>query len=124
MEQIIILIGTCKLKIVSVSLNSLWISLGLTQISFLSCLKLIFFTVFFLRLNIFLLYLKYKDSEYNKINPPSYLESNLLQELQKIGKQVIVGIGLLASVATLNDQFVSKKKNSRRVKNRIRYNYN
>jgi len=80
-----------KLELNFISLNSIWFSLGVTDFSFLLCLKLIFFIIFIL-LNIVLLYIEYLDRKYNnKYYPDSHLKAGLSPELQKFAKQVIVG---------------------------------
>jgi phage-related protein len=77
-----------------VSLNSIWVSLGITDLSFLFSVKIIFFIVFVL-LNICLFYIENLNTEYkNKNNPESHLKSGISPEVKKIGKRVLIGVGL------------------------------
>jgi hypothetical protein len=86
--------------------------LGVTDFSFLLCLKLIFFIIFIL-LNIVLLYIEYLDRKYNnKYYPDSHLKAGLSPELQKIAKQVIVGVGILSGAITIKNEYVNQDKAS------------
>ena len=87
------------------SLNTLWISLGLTGFSFLSCLKIIFFLIFIF-LNIFLFYIESLDRKYKNINnPESHLKSSPVPELIKISNSVIIGIGVLSGIITIRNEY-------------------
>ena len=90
--------------IFSYSLNSLWISLGITEFSFLFCLKVVFFILFII-LNICLIYTEYLDIKYkNKHYPDSHMKSGMTPELQRIAKQVIMTVGLISGFITIKNE--------------------
>jgi len=91
------------------SLKNFGFSLGITNFSFIFCLKVIFFIIFII-LNICLIYTEYLDRKYTNIkNPESHLKSGLTPELQRIAKKVIVGIGLLSGLITIKNEYKNKQ---------------
>lgn len=66
--------------------------MGLTDFSFLFCLKVIFFILFII-VNICLLYCEYQDRKYNN-KYASHLKSGILPELKKIAKDFVYATGV------------------------------
>lgn len=93
-------------------LNTICVSIGLTEFSFLFCLKLIFFIIFIF-LNICLLYTEYLDRKHTNINinnPESCLKSGMSPELQKIAKKFVIGIGVIAALITIKNEVTDQNK--------------
>jgi hypothetical protein len=79
-------------------------SLGLTEFSILSCLKLIFFLIFIF-LNIFLFYTESLDRKYKNINLESHLQSGLGPEFIKLSHRAVLVIGVLSSIITIKNEY-------------------
>jgi len=92
------------------SLNSIWISMGFTDFSFLFCLKIIFLIIFIL-LNIGLLYIEYLDRKHSN-NSDAPLKSRVSKDLKRIATQTIIAVGLLSSTITLKNEYLSQEKKS------------
>jgi len=87
------------------SLNSIWISMGLTEFSFLFCLKVAFFLVF-LSLNICLFYIEFIKNK--KINTPdSHLKATMIPEYKQIASQFAIGLGIISSIIAVKNEYLS-----------------
>jgi len=92
------------------SLNSIWLSLGLTDISFLGFFKIIFF-ILFLVLNIVLVYLEYLENKYTKkYNTVPHIQSGVSPELKRIAKHLIISLGVVSSLITVKSEFKDPAK--------------
>jgi hypothetical protein len=92
------------------SLNSFWSSLGVTELSFLAFLKIIFFIILII-LNIGLLYCEFKNIDHiQKSGSPKYLQTTTSTELKKIAVGLISTIGGIASIITIKDDIIRRKK--------------
>jgi hypothetical protein len=85
--------------------------MGLTEFSFLFCLKLIFFIIFIF-LNICIIYTAYLDRKYTNINNPEpYLKSSsMTPELKKFATQAVVGMGILSGLITIKNEDIKQEK--------------
>lgn len=91
------------------SLNSIWDSIGISNLSFLGFLKRIFLIIFII-LNICFLYLEYLDilSKNKSKSSTQYMESGVAVELRRIAAGVVVGIGLYSGYITIRNDFVGE----------------
>lgn len=96
-----------------VSLNSIWSSIGLTDWTFVSFLKVIFFILFII-LNIALWYLEYLDLTYkNKLESPQYMESKPSPNIEHIKKAVAIfaaSAGLYSSYITIKNEHLYQQQ--------------
>jgi hypothetical protein len=83
--------------------------MGLTEFSFLFCLKLIILIIYIL-LNICLLYTEYLEiKSKKKYNPDTHLKSSLVPELKRIAKNFIISVGVISSTITVKNEYVKQE---------------
>ena len=100
------------------SLNSIWASLGITELSFLGTLKIIFLIIL-LVLNIVLLYCEYQKIEQtNNSDSPHYLKASA-PELKKIATYIVTTLGTVASIITIKDDLVRRQKEAAEVNEKL-----
>jgi hypothetical protein len=88
------------------SFNSVWLSIGYSEYSFLFCLKILFFIVFIL-LNFGLIYLEYLEKKYINNRP---LKAGIAPDLKRLASQVAVALGTISGIITVNFEYFDHKK--------------
>ena len=93
------------------SLNSIWSSLGITDLRFLSFLQIIFFIIFIF-LNIVLLYIEYLNKNSKKTGNSEYLQSGpvsseIVPHIRRYSTYFIAGISALSGIITLKNEYVT-----------------
>ena len=96
------------------SLNSIWISMGITEFSFFFLFLINVFNIIFL-LNIFLVYIEYLDRKWQHTNNYNSDTDKVVQktsmhlksgmpELKAVIRQIIIGIGMVGSGITIKNE--------------------
>lgn len=103
-------------KISNCSLNSLWLGLGITDISFLRLLQIIFFAIF-LVLNICLIYIEYLDKKSKIKDNSKYLQSgptpnSAIPHLKRYSAYFLAGAAALSSMITIKNEVLTLSNNA------------
>lgn len=85
-----------------ISLNQIWACLGITDLSFLAFFK-ISFTIFFILINLGLLYSEFLDNK-NNIGPEPFIKMGVGSELKKIGYVFIASVSAYATYFTIKSE--------------------
>lgn len=91
------------------SFNSVWLSIGYSEYSFLFCLKILFFIVFIL-LNFGLIYLEYLEKKKKKYINNRPLKAGIAPDLKRLASQVAVALGTISGIITVNFEYFDHKK--------------
>jgi hypothetical protein len=79
--------------------------MGVTEFSFLFCLKVAFF-IAFISLNVFLFYIEFIENK--KINNhDSHMKSGLVVDYKRIASQFAMGIGVVSSIIAVKNEYMS-----------------
>jgi hypothetical protein len=85
--------------------------MGVTEFSFLFCLK-VFFILAFFSLNILLLYTESLNNKYTKNTDP-HLKSGMIPEIKKIASEVAIVIGIFSGLVTLKTEYRNHEARAR-----------
>jgi len=91
-------------------------SIGTIDVSFLCFFKIIVL-IFFILLNIGLIYTEYLQTKHkNRDYAQSHLKSGITPELKKIASNLIVGLGIFASGIAIKNEYFSQQEQANRDK--------
>jgi hypothetical protein len=118
MENIINIIIEITTKISSCSLNSIWIGLGITEISFLRLLQLMFFVIFIV-LNICLIYIEYLDKKSKIKDNSEYLQSGssnkFVPHLKRYSTYFLAGGAAFSSLISIKNEVLTFINNNQAI---------
>lgn len=104
------IMGTFKF----INFNSILDSLGITELSFLGFVKIIFLIIF-ITLNLCLLYIESLDAKHTN-KDISHMKSGMTPELKRLVKYFISGVGLYASYIAIKNEHKDTAKEAKLLK--------
>jgi hypothetical protein len=118
--QLITTVIDITTKFNSCSLNSIWSSLGIIEISFLRFLQIIFFIIFIF-LNFFLIYTEYRDIQSKIQNNSEYLQSgtgttsNIIPHIKKYTTYFLAGAAALSSYIAIKNEYITNASHEKEI---------